>query len=388
MRDWSRGQALGYYHIGLQQFNTRKPLHINDDDLCSRVHKANAHDRISERPRSEFTMLSYTAYALEIIVLVRESIDLHDPLRQDQRQAERHEGREMQNYLKEKYEHLIAALPFHFKLGSTVGLNSVAGPITAIPVHRWMLHQQLWSLYLRLHPSRLSSSKGHAFCQLLAQNIISSQTQIKTRCTVCGSLSTNDTQLLKAANLLVLDLLFSSQEDDVDRSSVRLSRSMTRDKIFEAIELLRMRGSTEGSLSPRSPQTQYVNIPAQRRFGALEALIKLEEDVYNDFEESKRATLTQTHQGARSHVLDRKRKRLLKHKVMDILRILRISVDNSTSAMEQVSSTSHSALDTELSAPNVIDDLPNLDVLPVLSNELDFDFWQYLDFDPTPQSLI
>ncbi|KAJ6092534.1 hypothetical protein N7486_007823 [Penicillium sp. IBT 16267x] len=34
LRDWSRGHVLGYYTIHPSQFNTRIPLHINDEDLC------------------------------------------------------------------------------------------------------------------------------------------------------------------------------------------------------------------------------------------------------------------------------------------------------------------------------------------------------------------
>ena len=68
MRDWSRGQALGYYSIHPSQFNTRMPLHINDDDLCLRTLKVNVHGHIAERPRSEFTMLSYTVHALELAI--------------------------------------------------------------------------------------------------------------------------------------------------------------------------------------------------------------------------------------------------------------------------------------------------------------------------------
>ena len=68
MRDWSRGQALGYYSIHPSQFNTRMPLQINDNDLCPTTLRLNVHSHITERPRSEFTMLSYTIHALEVAV--------------------------------------------------------------------------------------------------------------------------------------------------------------------------------------------------------------------------------------------------------------------------------------------------------------------------------
>ena len=61
------------------------PLHINDDDLCPRMLKVNFHGHITEQPRSEFTMLSYTVHALELAIFARESVDLRSPLSQAQR---------------------------------------------------------------------------------------------------------------------------------------------------------------------------------------------------------------------------------------------------------------------------------------------------------------
>lgn len=126
-----------YCRIQPSQFNTRMPLHINDDDLCPMTLKVNVHGHITERPRSEFTMLSYTVYALEIAGFARESIDLRGPTRQAQGQEDTNGGIKMRNHLNEKYEKFIAGLPSYFRLGSTVGLTST-GPMAAIPVQRWM----------------------------------------------------------------------------------------------------------------------------------------------------------------------------------------------------------------------------------------------------------
>jgi hypothetical protein len=361
MRDWSRGQALGYYSIRPSQFNTRMPLHINDDDLCPRTLKANAHGHITERPRSEFTMLSYTVHALEIAVLVRESIDLRDPLCQAQRQEQTTEGAKRRNHLNIKYEKFVAGLPSYFRLGSTVGLTST-GPMAAIPVQRWMLHQQLWSLLLRLHRASLSSPDGRASCQLLAQNIISTQAQIQGRCAVCGYLSTSETQLFNAAVVLLIDLLFSSKHKDGDRSSAQLSRLMTRDKIREAIELLRTRSDVE---SPRDLQSERV------KASALEALMKLEEEESSTDEESMEA------QGLRSASTAR---RSLKNKVIDVLESLQGNAKNGAAGFNLFS-----APDMSAPLPTATEGFQDLDVLPVLSNDARCDFWQFLDFDP-PQS--
>lgn len=137
------------------------PLHINDEDLCPETVKLSVDGYVTERPRSEFTMLSYTVHALEIAVFLRESIDLRGLLRQAQRHEERTEGANMRNQLNKSCEKFFATLRPYFRLGSTVGLTST-GPMVAILVHRWMLHQRLWSLFLRLHRASLSSQDGRA----------------------------------------------------------------------------------------------------------------------------------------------------------------------------------------------------------------------------------
>ncbi|MCJ1387246.1 hypothetical protein MMC18_000086 [Xylographa bjoerkii] len=381
MRDWSRGQALGYYTIRPSQFDTRMPLHINDEDLCPTTLKVNVHGHITERPRSEFTTLSYTVHALEIAVFVRESVDLRGPLRQAQRQEETNEGAKMRNHLNKKYENFVAGLPAYFRLGSTVGLTST-GPMAAIPVQQWMLHQQLWSLFLRLHRANLSSQDGRVVCQLLAQNIISTQAQIQARCAVCGSLSTSETQLFNAAIVLLIDLLFSSKHKDADRSSAQLSRLMTRDKVREAIELLRTRSDAEGSPSSQDLQSERVKSSAQRSVIALQALMKLEEEESGNNGESNGANLTGNRIGVKSDCSARKS---LKNRVTDILEALQGNAKRTAAAIEQASLNSFSARDMSMPLPTAADGFQGLDVLPVLSNDPSYNFWQFLDFAP-PQS--
>lgn len=378
MRDWSRGQALGYYSIHPSQFNTRMPLHINDDDLCPRNLKVNLQGHITEQPRSEFTMLSYTVHALEIATFARESIDLCGPLRREQRQEETTDGATMRNHLNKMYEKFVAGLPSYFRLGSTVGLTST-GPMAAIPVQRWMLHQQLWSLFLRLHRASLLSQDGRASCQLLAQNIISTQAQIQARCAVCGSLSTSETQVFNAAIVLLVDLLFSSKSKDSNRSSAQLNRLMTRDKIREAIELLRTRSDVGGSPSPQYPQPERFKASAQRSFTALEALMKLEEEESGEYENGNGANSTGTRLGRREIGSDSSARKSIKNKVMDILDALQEDIQKTTAAMEQANLNSFPAL--EVSTPSSTS-LQDLDVLPVLSNDPSCSFWQFVDFDP------
>ncbi|KAJ6010024.1 hypothetical protein N7522_005040 [Penicillium canescens] len=344
MRDWSRGQALGYYTIRPSQFNTRMPLHLNDDDLLR------AHGKIPERPRSEFTMLSYTVHALELSIIVRELIDLGDAA---------NEVAQRRQHLNQKYEKYVASLPSYFRLGSSVGLTAM-GPMAAIPVQRFMLHQQLWSLLLRLHRATLSSPIGRASCQQLAHNIINTQAQIQARCTVCGSLSTNETQLFNATVVLALGLLFYSPSTKAERSSAQLSRLMTRDHIREAIELLRAKASLDRSYGDATPQDPLEST-VSRSVVALEALMKLEE---NSDDSANR------HAGSNQ-------KRPLYRQVVAILKTLNGPTTSTDSPVPRISTPGDTS--STLSMP-VTDGFPDLDVMPILSNGLSPSMWDFLDF--------
>ncbi|KAJ5574186.1 uncharacterized protein N7459_008613 [Penicillium hispanicum] len=372
IRDWSRGQALGYYSIQPSHFNTRMPLHINDEDLLPV--NAVSSENITERPRSEFTMLSYTIHVLEIMVLVRESTDLRNSLREEPRKAII-DGNKMQSYLIKKYESFVASLPPHFRLGSTIGLTS-AGPLAAVPVQQWMLHQQLWSLFLRLHRPGLSSNDGRASCHLLAQNIISSHAQIQARCAVCGSLSIGDVQLSNAAVVLLIDLLFSSKSNGVDSSATRLSRLMTRDKIREAIELLRARGDVGNSRSQANSQHRRSTFSTRQSITALEALMELEEEL----SEVPEGWDKRNEAGATSDAQSRKS---LRSQVIETLKNLPKNINNALASEEPTWASPSAPGMTVSSAPNGFPE--ELDILPVVSNDPECDLWQFLEF-PSVQS--
>lgn len=383
MRDWSRGQALGYYSIQPSQFNTRMPLHINDDDLSPTTLQVDFHGHLTERPRSEFTMLSYTVYALEIAVMVRKSIDLRYPLREAQNQGKINQEIDGRNHLNNDYEQFLTSLPYHFRLGSTVGLSST-DCMAAIPVHRWMLHQQLWSLFLTIHSTSLSSASSRASCRLLAQNIISTQAQIQARCTVCGSLPTNETQLFNAAIVLLIDLLLLSKHKDSGESSIQLNRIMARDKIQEAIELLRARCDAEDSFSQQGSRPDQIP-PSPRTATLLEELMQLEKSESSESEERNTPTSTESRL---SQELRIDPGISLKEKVTHILD--RFREPSKTKAPEPTAATTNMILIPSpdvsvLNPPTSISistdglHLQELDVLPMLSNDHEFGFWSSLD---------
>jgi hypothetical protein len=317
-------------------------------------------------------MMSYTVHAIELGDIVRESIDLWGLLTQQPEVTT--ESAKFRKVLNSKYEKYVAGLPPYFRLGSTAGLTA-SGTTAAIPVQRWMLHQQLWSLLLRLYRSSLASPLGRASCQLLAQNIISTQAQIQMRCAVCGSLSTSETQLFNAAVVLLLDLLLTFRQGDADCANAHLSRVMTRDKIREAIELLRTKASTEVS-SLHDLHPDQVRGSAHRSVLALETLLKIEEGDCNRDSATGSSSVAVDYAGATPAA-----KGSLIIKVADILRALSGRTDPASASAQEQRPTFDPPLPFDMSMPsaNTAYGSPDMDVLPILSNGLSPDFWQFLD---------
>lgn len=307
-------------------------------------------------------MLSYTIYALEIVGLVRESVDLRNPSSQASHEKAAVSG--LKNELNKKYEKLLMGLPLHFRPGSVVGLTST-GPLAAVPVQQWMLQLQLWSLFLRLYRGKMSRTSRET-CQILAQNIISSSTQIQTRCTVCGSLSINDLQLFNAAAMLLIDLLYTTKPEDPDGADSDLRRVIIKDKVNEAIEILKSRSDPETSQTLGEASSWDLNPSTQRSIFVLDALMKLVEDFH----------------GRENGEL--KTREFFKSKVIGLLPTF---LEGSQTIFPGSGLGFASSTNTFLSLPNTPDDaLGDLDVLPMLSNDPDYDFWQFLDFSPDFQS--
>ncbi|KAL8669446.1 MAG: hypothetical protein Q9168_005963 [Polycauliona sp. 1 TL-2023] len=382
----SSPDAQDYYNIHPSQFNTRLPLHINDNDLCSPSDETNADGSISERPRSEFTEVSYTIYALEIAALVRECVDSFGSLRPTKVQKDAKSSVATRARLHKKYEDFLAGLPSHFKLGSNAGFYAT-GPLEgAIPIHRWLIHQQMWSLFLRLHCAGLSSHDGQVSCQLLAQNIITTQAQIQSHCRICGTLSTNKEQVFKAAALLLVDLLFSPNHTDGVLPGVQLNRLMVRGKIEEAMGLLDMPDlPAEAETSSTEHQPKPWEVSARKNRLILKALMSLEEEtaLNNEFSGASPVESRSHHQAANTGTNNQQS---MLQKVKDVLASLQDGVDNTINEME--SSTQILLPDPPPSplAPPV--ETPDMDVLPTLFDTgPDDDIWQFLNLDPPLSSL-
>ena len=383
MRDWSRSQTYGHYSIQTTQFNTRPPLHLSDDDLSSETLRVDSQGSIIERPLSEFTLLSYTIHVIKLAALGRELLDLHNSSYYEKSANGTRQDADMHGRMSEKYERFVTELPSYFRLGSTIGLNATGPPDGAIPVHRWMLHQQLWSLYLRLHRNSLSSQAGRTSCQLLAQNVISTQTHIHNRCTICGSLSSSENQLFNAAVVVLIDLLFPSTSGEKEFSSIQLQRLMKRDKIREAIELLETENNTTTLCSREPDQSDQAKISTQPSIATLEALMKLEKDEFETMESRSADPMmsnssSNTKRKARSYTGTS-----IATRIKDILITAQgATKSDAATTMGMKSSFSQSSMSTSIPPSANVELSQDPNVLPILPDYLDSNFWQYWDLPP------
>ncbi|KAJ5132351.1 hypothetical protein N7448_006509, partial [Penicillium atrosanguineum] len=382
-RDWSRGQALGYYNIPPSSFNTRIPLHINDDDLCPT--DTGTQVEINESPRSDFTMLSYTIYSLEMVPLIRELLDVRDVFHKSSQKSPGEKAK-ARDYLNKKYEKFLTGLPSHFQMGSSEGIDA-CGSMAAIPVHRWMLHQQLWGMFLRLHRDNLSSPEGRTTCRLLAKSFIDCGGQIRTRCTVCGSLSIGDAQLFNAASIFVIDLLHLSRVDTAKDSNARMNQLIARSTIAKALELFQDR--KDATIYPQKypfrwmsaldSQLQRVRTSTYRCIAALKALSDLEKEESDSFNNS-------SDKNGAEELAGTKQASSLREKVRDTLENLHKAIENDYAANESFSE--HLGALSPPSNVSAAADDPDLDVLPMLTNDQSGSFWELFDTLPSSNSPI
>lgn len=150
---------------------------------------------------------------------------------------------------------------------------------------------------------------------------------------------------------------------------------MTRDKIREAIELLRAQSGAETSPLLQDPQSQRAKASTHRSIVVLEALMNLEEGEFGNDKETNGADA------------DNSAARSLKFKVIDILEALQQYSKTTATATEQAGSNSISALNMSTPVPTATDVFPDLNVLPLLSDDPSSNIWQFFDFD-SPEAPI
>ncbi|PWN34865.1 uncharacterized protein FA14DRAFT_160285 [Meira miltonrushii] len=349
IHDWSHAQVTGQFTIHPSEVSTRKPLHINDQDLISEALSFDDQGYIVEQPKTQFTMLSYTVCVIGIAKLLR------DILQMSISSTSSRSMEEIRKKYGKRYEALLADLPPYFRLGSTIGVGVTNGLEQAVPIHRWMIHQQLWSLLLRFHRNYLANSIGSQHSEMLALNIIGSQAQLQSSCVVCGSLTAGISQMLYAAAVLLFELLRRRKSNSNDR----LVRLMIRDKVSLAIELLRGRIDQD-----------YKGYVTTRGIRLLEALMEFEEAEANNNASDGRMSTDP-----------------LKEKITRIISSLQNQPKN-TNDINPLIETNASHTRPVISATDLLMDM---NVLPITTEDQfsqNFDLDQFIDSFTTSQSDI
>lgn len=231
-RDWSQSNKQRTYRISSQQFNTRQPLNLFDDELmvipCPRSHL-----------RSTWTYVSYSYAMIDFALMTRTLVD------QVNAQSDMDDGPEsasgwglasvfgqrlsapQRDSLDQMVQSLIAAFPAHYSLEARYD------DISLVDVERWLLHQRLFHHFLTLHlPLVSEATRPHGSLMYMASHILDIQDKVSDICTRLDNSYLKTLQTLRACLVLLLDLFFS----EAPASISGLSRLMTRRKISAALE--------------------------------------------------------------------------------------------------------------------------------------------------------
>ncbi|EST08930.1 Zn(2)-C6 fungal-type DNA-binding domain protein [Kalmanozyma brasiliensis GHG001] len=231
-RDWSQSSKHRTYRISSQQFNTRQPLNLFDDELmaipCPRSHL-----------RSTRTYVSYSYAMIDFALLTRTLVD------QVNAQLDLDDGPEsatgwglasvygqrlsapQRHSLDQMVQSLIAAFPAHYSLEARYD------DISMVDIERWLLHQRLFHHLLTLHlPLVSEATRPHGSLMYMASHILDIQDKVTDICTRLDNSYLKTLQTLRACLVLLLDLFFG----EAPASISGLSRLMTRRKITAALD--------------------------------------------------------------------------------------------------------------------------------------------------------
>lgn len=205
MRDWSL--ATDQTHLPLvhpedMTITTRKPLNLDDEDLELEMQES--------RHTSDWTSMSFVIAQVELAQLIKDSATIQD-----------------RGLLQQRAEGFLQGLPPYFQLDSRVNHPGL------VPVQRWLLHQQIFDLQLRLCRSDLVNTASRARCLELAEKVIDHQANIRAICPIIDSLQINFFHLFGACMVVLLDLLHQGTGRFKTEHNKRL---LARSKIIGALE--------------------------------------------------------------------------------------------------------------------------------------------------------
>lgn len=211
MRDWSLASEHGHILlVSPNQTTTRRPLNIDDEDLDQGQQK--------EKPRSQWTMMSFVIAQLELSEVIRDRVLMklspstldeerfHDHFmgQDDDDDKDHNQVLYLTHYrqsCQQKLDSFVRNLPPSFALHSQDNIPGL------IPVQRWLLHQQVFDLQLRLRRAELTSPKGRTSCLELAENILRNQAMIRAICPIIDKLQVHFFHFFGACMVVLLDLI-------------------------------------------------------------------------------------------------------------------------------------------------------------------------------------
>ncbi len=226
-RDWTLGQSTRCYAFHPDQITTRPPLNLTDDDM-------RAIPFPPSRPFDEWTPTTFTLTKLHLSHIIRGSIDMLNE------QAHKGEsGRiwtpENRAVLDQQYSAFLQQLPEFYRLDKDFRDESgrPAASVTACDIQRWLAHQIVFSLMLKLHRSDLGKKRVQSSCVSLAYIVLEIHGKIRKRCRVIDSMAMNQDHLYSACIVLLLDL-YADHGAESSRAT-GLARESIRGKIKQAI---------------------------------------------------------------------------------------------------------------------------------------------------------
>lgn len=246
--DWSSAGAHGLaYMIQPSQMTTRMPLNINDEDL------EKPHGR--EEPLEKWTEGAYVLAQFQLAECIRDSVDVRneqaiqvsrseqDDQTVDEEKQDHHRQRlaivgslaslsdENRDRVQARIVTFVEELPRFFHIDSDVAFPLV------VPVQRWLLHQQIFDMLMKLNRGRLTTEEGREKCLTLAHNILNHQAEIRTVCPVIDHFAVNSSHTYSACIIVLLDLIARSAHL-VDGEP----RQLARERVAKAIDGLRGSG--------------------------------------------------------------------------------------------------------------------------------------------------
>ena len=163
---------------------------------------------------------------------------------------------------------------------------------------------------------------------------------------------------------------------------------MTRDKVREAIDQLRTQSHTDDLPISEEPQSDLVKASIHRSHMALEALLRLREELSHhreDGDEAAPEANPSEHGGDLAATQGKPLQTMVKDVLDDLQRKSSAAAAKLPYPADAAAVTGQGLSESFPTAGAAVQDV---DIIPILTNDPDSNFWQFLDFAPSPQTVL